>query len=401
MEMPRHTAGEGVEPARHEVTRQWWPGYMLAAVLLAAGTVGGVILGGPLGQFMLAGMQTLPFALLALLAYLGVAHIWARVLAFLWLGVVLLGLAGTAMLLIFGALVARSGALGAMQASRGLPTNILPPGGLGQLGAVAFWSFVGLLVAGLLLVPAVRRVLGRVLPIDPGSPVHAIALSLISGATIISLGQLIAAGGIPPLLAMVEATPEVTTAASDVDQLLLLVYGFAWIVPGSIVAAGFPVVRSFGRALHRLGLVRPTGRQVLFAIGLAVLLVGVAWLLDTAIAWVWDALGWPRTDTAAFERLLGAAISPAGAVLIGITAGLGEELAVRGVLQPQLGILLSNLFFTSLHAFQYSFDGLLSVFILGLILGIVRARSNTTTSSIVHGVYDFVAVMISALALFE
>ncbi|MDQ5852454.1 MAG: CPBP family intramembrane metalloprotease, partial [Chloroflexota bacterium] len=103
----------------------------------------------------------------------------------------------------------------------------------------------------------------------------------------------------------------------------------------------------------------------------------------------------------AFDRLLGAAISPAGAVLIGITAGLGEELAVRGVLQPRLGILLSNLFFTSLHAFQYSFDGLLSVFIIGLILGIVRARSNTTTSSIVHGVYDFVLVMISALALFE
>ena len=129
MEMPRYSAGEGVEAARHDVTRQWWPGYLLVAVLLAAGTVGGVMLGGPLGQFMLAGVETLPFAVLALLAYLGVARIWARVLAFLWLGVVLLGLAGTAMLLIFGALLARSGALETMQGGGGLPPNILPPGG--------------------------------------------------------------------------------------------------------------------------------------------------------------------------------------------------------------------------------------------------------------------------------
>jgi hypothetical protein len=74
---------------------------------------------------------------------------------------------------------------------------------------------------------------------------------------------------------------------------------------------------------------------------------------------------------------------------------------VRGALQPRLGLLLSNLFFVSLHAFQYGFDALLSVFIVGLVLGIVRARSNTTTSSIVHGLYDFILVMISALALFS
>ncbi|MCX7861282.1 MAG: hypothetical protein N2385_14415 [Chloroflexus sp.] len=41
-------------------------------------------------------------------------------------------------------------------------------------------------------------------------------------------------------------------------------------------------------------------------------------------------------------------------MVIGVTAGLGEELGVRGVLQPRLGIWLSNLFFTSLHAFQYN-----------------------------------------------
>jgi membrane protease YdiL (CAAX protease family) len=123
-------------------------------------------------------------------------------------------------------------------------------------------------------------------------------------------------------------------------------------------------------------------------------------MLDAGIGWLWDTMGWQRTNAEAFEQLLGAAISPIGAVLIGVTAGLGEEMVVRGALQPRLGLLLSNLFFTSLHAFQYGFDALLSVFVVGLVLGVVRARSNTTTSSIVHGLYDFILVMISALALF-
>jgi membrane protease YdiL (CAAX protease family) len=108
-------------------------------------------------------------------------------------------------------------------------------------------------------------------------------------------------------------------------------------------------------------------------------------------------MGWPTTDTAAFEKLLSNLITPLGAVVIGVTAGIGEELMVRGLLQPRFGIVAAALFFTSLHAFQYSLDGLLSVFIIGCILGVVRARSNTTTSAIVHGVYDFVLVMASVL----
>jgi len=88
-------------------------------------------------------------------------------------------------------------------------------------------------------------------------------------------------------------------------------------------------------------------------------------------------------------------LSPPGAIVIGVTAGLGEELAVRGVLQPRLGILLSNVFFTSLHALQYNWDGLLSVFLLGLVLGVIRQRTNTTTSAITHGTYDAILVLLS------
>jgi uncharacterized protein len=223
---------------------------------------------------------------------------------------------------------------------------------------------------------------------------------VVVGATTIAIGQLIATRGAPALLEMVRLNPEAMQTGTDAEQLLLIVYAFVWTVPGALIAAGYPVVRSAGEALRRLGMVRPTAWQVGGGLVLALLLVAGASLLDTGIGWLWETMGWPRTDSATFEQMLGAAISPIGAVVIGVTAGVGEEMVVRGALQPRLGIFLSNLFFASLHAFQYGFDGVLSVFAIGLVLGIVRARSNTTTSAIVHGVYDFVLVMIIALGLF-
>ncbi len=397
MSMPRYPADEAVETTGYSMPRQWWPGYLLAGLLLVIAALGGVIFGGQVGQFMLAGMEVLPFAVLAFFAYLGVRQIWARVVAFLWLGVVLLGLAGVSMLLILSTRLVALGAVGGAADPSKLVAAITSP----EFRAAVVWMLVGIVVAGLLLVPRVRRDAARLLTIDPRSSVHAIALSVVGGATVMSFGQLIASRGMPALLDMVKVVPDRAAGSSDAAQLLLIVYGFAWQVPGALVAAGFPIVRTLGAALQRLGLVVPTWRQVLAAIGLALLMVAGSMLLDKGIGQLWTAMGWPRTDNAAFEKLLGAAVSIPGAVLIGITAGLGEEMVVRGVLQPRLGILLSNLFFASLHAFQYGFDALLSVFVVGLILGIVRARSNTTTSSIVHGTYDFVLVLFSALHLFQ
>lgn len=397
MAMPGYPMNNEAEPVGYDPARRWWPGYLITAALLVVGTAGAVILRGELAQFMLAGLQVFPFALLALLAYLGLRYIWARVLAYIWLALVLLGVGGTAMLMILSGVLIKAGALqGPADPAKLLAAMVSP-----QVAGVALWTLFGLIVAGLALVPAVRRLVARVLPLDPRSPVHAIALSLVAGSTIILLGQLVAVGGRPPLLDMVNETPQAMQQRSDLQQLLLIVYGFAWTVPGAMIAGGYATVRSWRGALARLGLVRPTRWQVLGAIVLALVMVAGANLLDAGISRVWQALGWPRTDMAAFNKLLGAAVSPIGAVLIGITAGLGEEMVLRGVLQPRLGILLSNLFFASLHALQYGFDGVLSVFIIGLVLGIVRKRSNTTTSAIVHGSYNFVLVMISALGLFQ
>jgi len=104
-------------------------------------------------------------------------------------------------------------------------------------------------------------------------------------------------------------------------------------------------------------------------------------------------MDWPQTDMEAFEAFRATYLSPLGAIILGVAAGLGEELVVRGVLQPRLGIWLSNALFTSLHALQYNWDALLVVFGLGMVCGVVRKKANTTTNAIVHGMHNVLVLV--------
>jgi membrane protease YdiL (CAAX protease family) len=243
------------------------------------------------------------------------------------------------------------------------------------------------------LLPGVRSWAARVLPLHPRSFVHAVALSLVCGLAVLSFGQLAAAWGRPLLLELARRSPDFAASTKPPD----LLFGLAWTVAGVVVAVGFPGTRGWGQALTRLGLVRPTGMQMLAALGLSVALVGAMVGCDACLTVLHREFGLPRTDSATFEKLLAPLVSPSGALIIGVTAGIGEELAIRGALQPRLGLWLPNLLFTSLHAYQYGFDGLLSVFLIGTAMAVIRDRTNTTVCCLVHGLYDFILVMGSFL----
>ena len=90
-------------------------------------------------------------------------------------------------------------------------------------------------------------------------------------------------------------------------------------------------------------------------------------------------------------ELLARAMTPGRIVLLGLSAGVGEEITLRGGLQPRLGIVLTSLLFAALHV-QYSWFGMLLVFALGLTLGLIRKHASTTAAIAVHALYDMLAI---------
>lgn len=363
-------------------------GWQAIVVLLAivAAFAAGLLLGGEVASFVFAGLTVLPFAVMAFFAYLGTAFLWARVLAVLWLG----GLFLVVGILVFAA------SLGGLMAQAGTATGedfALPPGGEIRMLIIAIGIGAAAVLALYYLWSGADSALGRRLGLDPTSFVHRIALATVVSLSILSLLPLLVIGEPPLLLGVAEeGGPDI--AIEDAGALLRAdLYGLVWIIPSTVVAVGYGVRRSLRQSLARLGFVWPTLREVYLGLGVALALVVAAAAVGEGIDWLWRALGWATTDTEAFEILTAPYYSPVGALVVGVTAGLGEELAVRGVLQPRLGILVSNIFFTALHAFQYNWDGLLSVFLLGVALGLLRRRTNTTTSAIAHGVYDLVLVL--------
>jgi membrane protease YdiL (CAAX protease family) len=371
--------------------------FILVPLLLVLAILG-VIAPGELGRFLSVGVQFIPFAVLGALAWAGLKNEGARVFSYIWLVILGIGVLFLSLGYTLFAYVKDFTLLSGIGANPGrlqglTYDDIFRPGAAQAL----LWAFLLLtLVAALglaTLFRPVRVAASRIMPIDPDNFVHKIALCILTLIFFSSLVPLIVLGGRPPLLELLTSGSlpgEITVKPQD------LLYQLIWTIPATLVVAGWPVARTFGQTMQRLGMVRPTLAQVGLAVGLGVGLAAVATLaLDPGIRSLWQALGWPTTDATAFSALLKDLLNPLGAVLIGVTAGIGEEMAVRGLLQPRFGLIASNLVFTAFHAYQYGYDALLSVFLVGLILGIVRARTNTSTSAIMHAVYNFSVVMLS------
>jgi len=163
-----------------------------------------------------------------------------------------------------------------------------------------------------------------------------------------------------------------------------------WTIIGSFFLVGLWIRRNLKNTLGRLGLVRPTVQQVILGIATGVLLVAIFWVFDNLLTDLFVDFGITITDETLVNNLFIASFTPLAAVVASISAGLGEELAVRGVIQPRFGIILSALVFASLHAYQYAWDGVIGVLLIGICFGVLRKYTNTTTSAISHGMYDLI-----------
>jgi hypothetical protein len=211
-------------------------------------------------------------------------------------------------------------------------------------------------------------------------PTHALRLT----ARLVLMGLLLA---LPGWYAFRDSLEELLT-----DETLLsegaLGTGLMGYVILAFASVGFMVRRDLGQALDRLGL-RPLkpGDFVITVAGVA-FLVGLNLGLET-VQRTWFPDLWASDQRA--TELIGRNLGTVQIVLLGLSAGVGEEITLRGALQPRLGVVMTSLLFAALHV-QYSWFGMGVIFTFGIVLGVIRLRYGTAVAIAIHTLYDMVAI---------
>lgn len=233
------------------------------------------------------------------------------------------------------------------------------------------------------LLTPVRRWLARRIPIRAESPLHATALSLGIYYVGISVFQVFLVGGL-------EGLASIPVGLSVLDVLLS---GLSIALFG-ILGVGYLMRRNGRETLRRLGLVVPRASHLGLA---AVAIVGFL-ALDYSVAWLWHLL-----DPEGYEFIGRVSLGLFGditiwkAAAIGLSAGIGEEILFRGAVHPRFGLWLTAVLFTAGHT-QYGLSpATLEILVVGLVLGLIRDRANTTTCILVHTLYNFVDVLLLPL----
>ena len=253
---------------------------------------------------------------------------------------------------------------------------------LGRMEPLGIALWAPALAAPLLLLPPVRRLLARLIPIDPRSSVHAVAISYVM-LIVINL-TLTLSVGLGTLADISEASPTETGSlifSLWVQQLIFAVW--------ALVGVGWLTRRRWLQSLQRLAIVYPRPVEVAVGIGAAIVLVPV--ILGSEYLAAQYGMGVSED----VERLSNALIGPLagsipGILTLGLAAGIGEETLFRGALQPRFGLIFTSLLFAVVHS-QYGFTfATLAVFVVGLILGLLRQRFNTTTCAITHAAYNII-----------
>jgi membrane protease YdiL (CAAX protease family) len=240
------------------------------------------------------------------------------------------------------------------------------------------------LLAFLPLFPAVRRWLAHRLPIDPDSPVHTTALVFAVYQIGLSLGQM-------ALIGNLENLTDAELALTIWDVLLTGVP----LALFALVGVGLFIRRDGRNTLERLGLRRPTAKQLLAAVGITVVLLG----FDFCLNLIWEGVAPASYDLLerVTENLFGNLATVGGAIALGLSAGISEELLFRGAVQPRLGLLLASILFAIGHM-QYGLTlATLEVFVIGLVLGLIRNRTSTTLCIVIHASYNTAGVLLGML----
>lgn len=212
-------------------------------------------------------------------------------------------------------------------------------------------------------------------------PSHALRLA----ARLVMMVLLFALPGWAAFPGIIDSLVESGRPLLDTGQLLGSVVGLSVLALGAV---GFLIRRDARATFERLGLRAPQPAHY----GVVALGMGALYLLNAgteSLQHRWFPDLWDHDQR--MSRLIAGGLGLGGGLLLGVSAGVGEEMAMRGALQPRLGLVLTSLVFAALHV-HYSWFGMATIVLLGVLLGLIRDRTSTTVAILVHSLYDMIAV---------
>lgn len=232
--------------------------------------------------------------------------------------------------------------------------------------------------------PAFQAALARRMPgYQPESLVHQTAVLLCLMMLTFNALQFVSIGGLGGVADSIES--------AGIDVRSVLFECTLWVV-AALLGVGFAIRRTLDQTLDRLGLRPPTLNDVVVgtAAGFGLFLLGIVFQV------VWAALApqMMEEQTVAAEAMSALINNLPLALLVAACAALGEEIIMRGALQPVFGVWLTSIFFVSLHS-QYLFTPImLLIFAVSMGLGYLRQRYSTTTAIVAHFAYNAIPFLL-------
>jgi membrane protease YdiL (CAAX protease family) len=228
------------------------------------------------------------------------------------------------------------------------------------------------------LVPAFRRYFAAWTPMDSASPVDMAGLCVVLAV-------------IGVLFASYVLSPNPADAGGNVSVAELVIQFLAEIAFAYILV-GLAITRNVRQASARLGLVKPSG--TIIGVALAAVFIALVVVVVGGVATNAFQPDVSRQIDQATKEITSGVQNPIGAVFFGLGAGAGEEFLLRGAIQPRYGLLVTSVLFALLHN-QYGISFvLLSIFIVGVMLGLERKYLGTTASFLTHAVFNTIVVLI-------
>lgn len=231
-----------------------------------------------------------------------------------------------------------------------------------------------------------RKLMSKFTNIDPDSAIDWSGLAIVLAL----LGFLIPT-------AFVDSAPAVASENSATMLTTGLLQNLLAYVLIAYVAVGYRNYRNGDESTRRLGIQVPTSTQVIF---------GLAGVVAAFVAAYIGALltDWLQPDKVAsieesMQAMMAGVTNPFVAIVLAVSTGFGEEIFFRGAIQPRMGMVLTAILFTFLHA-QYGFTWiLLGLFLVGLTFGWLAKNHGTMAAVVAHVAYNLLAVILNVWVL--